>query len=138
MYERPGRQMHSFRTQFLVLMSADIVAKLHPIIWSCIWLRVISYKFLQYFESTYFRTLAYNGFYKFKRERFHSIYSGFFQSLYLGCKVSNQVNTNFEKRNVPQAASGNFVQKWLVCKECVLYNICFFISGQNSWKTRLK
>ena len=29
---RPGRQMHSCRTQFLVLMSADILAKLHPII----------------------------------------------------------------------------------------------------------
>ena len=126
--------MHSFRTQFLVFMSADIVAKLHPIIWSCIWLWVISYKFLQYFENTFFRTLVYDGFYKFKRERFHSIYSGFFQSLYLGCKVSNQVNTNSQ----PLAASGNFVQKWLFCKKYVLYNICFFICGQNSWKTRPK
>ena len=31
-YERPGRQMHSFPTLFLVLMPAGIVAKLHPII----------------------------------------------------------------------------------------------------------
>ena len=130
--------MHSFRKQFLVFMSADIVAKLHPTIWSCIWLWVISFKFLQYFENTFFRTLVYDGFYKFKRERFHSIYSGFFQSLYLGCKVSNQVNTNFEKRNVPQAASGNFVQKWLFCKKYVLYNICFFICCQNSCKARPK
>ena len=130
--------MHSSRTQFLVFMSANIVAKLHPIIWSCIWLWMISYKFLQYFENTFFRTLVYDGFYKFKPERFHSIYSGFFQSLYLGCKVINQVNTNFEKRNVPQAASGNFVQKWLFCKKYVLYNICFFICCQNSWKARPK
>ena len=31
-YEHPGRQMYSFHTQFLVLMSAGILAKLHPII----------------------------------------------------------------------------------------------------------
>ena len=29
----------------------------------------------------------------------------------LACKISNQVHTNFEKIKVPQAASGNFVQK---------------------------
>ena len=53
-YERPGRQMHSFPTHFLVLMPADIVAKLHPIILSCISLWVFYYKFLQYFENTSF------------------------------------------------------------------------------------
>ena len=31
-YHRLGRQMHSFSTHFLVLMSAGTVAKLHPII----------------------------------------------------------------------------------------------------------
>ena len=69
-YKRPECQMHSFRTQFLVLMSAGIVAKLHPINWSCIPLWVISYKFFQYFENTFFRTLVYDGFYKFKWERY--------------------------------------------------------------------
>ena len=31
-YGRPGRQMHSFPTHFLALVSVGIVAKLHPII----------------------------------------------------------------------------------------------------------
>ena len=34
-----------------------------------------------------------------------------FRDCILTCKISNQVHTNFEKRKVPQAASGNFVQK---------------------------
>ena len=34
-----------------------------------------------------------------------------FKDCILACKISNQVHTNFEKRKVPQAASGNFVQK---------------------------
>ena len=46
-----------------------------------------------------------------------------FRDCILTCKISNQVHTNFEKRKVPQAASGNFVQKWLFCKTYVLYNI---------------
>ena len=54
------------------------------------------------------------------------------------CKISNQVHTNFEKRKVQQAASSNFVQKWLFCKTYVLYIMCFFICGQNSWKTLSK
>ena len=44
----------------------------------------------------------------------------------LACKISNQVHTNFKKRRVQQAASRNFVQKWLFCKTYVLYNIWFF------------
>ena len=63
-YERPGRQMHSFLTQFLVLMSACILAKLHPIIWSCISVWVFSYKAFQYSKTPFFRTLVYDGFYK--------------------------------------------------------------------------
>ena len=51
----------------------------------------------------------------------------YFKDCILACKISNQVHTNFEKRKVPQAASGNFVQKWLLFKTYVLYNICFFI-----------
>ena len=35
----------------------------------------------------------------------------FFKDCILACKINNQVHTNFEKRKVPQAASGNFVQK---------------------------
>ena len=62
----------------------------------------------------------------------------FFKDCILACKISIQVHTNFEERKVPQAASGNFVQKWLFCKTYVLYNMCFFICGQNSWKTRSK
>ena len=58
--------MFSFCTQFLVLMFASIVAKLHPIIWSCILLWVFSYKFLQYYKNTFFRTIVYDGFYKIR------------------------------------------------------------------------
>ena len=63
---------------------------------------------------------------------------GSFKYYILACKITNKVHTNFEKRKAPQAANGNFVQKWLFCKAYVLYNICFFIGGQNSWKTRSK
>ena len=55
-----------------------------------------------------------------------------FKDCILACKINNQVHTNFEKRKVPQAASGNFVQKWLLCKTYVLCNIFFFVCGQNS------
>ena len=34
-----------------------------------------------------------------------------FKDCLLACKISNQVPTNIEERKVPQAASGNFVQK---------------------------
>ena len=34
-----------------------------------------------------------------------------FKSCIVTCKISNQMHINFEKRKVPQAASGNFVQK---------------------------
>ena len=61
-----------------------------------------------------------------------------FKDYILACKIRNQVDTNFEKRKVPQATSGNSLQKWLFCKIYVLYNICFFICGQNSWKSRWK
>ena len=33
-----------------------------------------------------------------------------FKNCILVCKISDQMHTNFEKRKVPQAASGNFVQ----------------------------
>ena len=71
--------------RFSVLMPAGIVAKLHPIIWSFILLWVFSYKFLQYFENTFFRTLVYNDFYW---ERFYSNYSRFFQRLSLHVKLA--------------------------------------------------
>ena len=60
-----------------------------------------------------------------------------FKNYVLACKISNQMHTNFEEREVPQAVSGNFVKKWLSVGH-VLYNIFFFICGQNSCKTRLK
>ena len=52
---RPGRQIHSFCKQFLGLMSLGILAKLHPIIWSCISVWLLSCKFLQHFENTFFK-----------------------------------------------------------------------------------
>ena len=61
-----------------------------------------------------------------------------FKDCILACKINNQVHTNFEKKNVSQTASGNFIQKWLFCKTYVLHNVCFFICGQNSWKTHSK
>ena len=44
-----------------------------------------------------------------------------FKDCILSCKISNQVHVNFEKRKVPQAASDNFVKKWLFCKAFVQY-----------------
>ena len=41
--------------------------------------------------------------------------------------ISNQVQTNLEKRKVQQAASGNFVHKWLFCKTYVLYNMFLYL-----------
>ena len=58
---RPWRQMQNFRTQFLGLIATGILAKLHPIAWSC----MFSYKFLQYFKNTFFRTPVCDGFFKF-------------------------------------------------------------------------
>ena len=52
------------------------------IVWICISLWVFSYKFLQYFENTFFRRLVYYDFYTFNWQRFHSNYSRFFQRLY--------------------------------------------------------
>ena len=54
-----------------------------------------------------------------------------FKDCIMACKISNQVYTNFEKRKVQQDAS-DFVKKLLFCKTYVLYNMCFFICGQNS------
>ena len=34
-----------------------------------------------------------------------------FKDCILACKISSQVHKNCEERKVPQAASGNFVQK---------------------------
>ena len=34
-----------------------------------------------------------------------------FKNFIFACKISNEMHTNFEKRKVPQAANGNFVQK---------------------------
>ena len=61
-----------------------------------------------------------------------------FKDCILACKIRNQMHTNFEKRKVPQTVSDNLAQKWLFCKTYVLYNICSFIGGQSSLKTRSK
>ena len=61
-----------------------------------------------------------------------------FKNCILACKISNQTHTYFEKRKVPQTASGNFGQKWLFCKTYVLQNFGFFICDQDSWKARSK
>ena len=53
-----------------------------------------------------------------------------FNDCILACR--NQMHTNFEKRKVPKAVSGNFAQKWLFCKTYVIYNICSCICGQCS------
>ena len=34
-----------------------------------------------------------------------------FKNYILACKISYQIHTNFEEREVPQAVSGNFVKK---------------------------
>ena len=64
-YERPGRQMHSFRKQFLVLMSAGILAKLHPItevVFRCGCFLISSSNIS---KTPFFRTLVCDGFYEF-------------------------------------------------------------------------
>ena len=45
-----------------------------------------------------------------------------FKDCIIACKISSQVHTNFEKRKIQQADSGDFVQKWRFCKTYVLYN----------------
>ena len=49
-------------------------------------------------------------------------------------KIRNQMLTNFHKKKVPQAVSGNFGQKWLFCKTYILCNICSFTCGQSFLK----
>ena len=34
-----------------------------------------------------------------------------FKNCVLACKIRNEIDTNFEKRKVPQAAIGNLIQK---------------------------
>ena len=46
-----------------------------------------------------------------------------FKDCILAYKIRNQMHTDFAKRKVPQAACGNFAQKWLFCKTYVRYNI---------------
>ena len=57
-YERRGRQMHSFRTQFLILVSGGVLGKLHPIIWSCISLWMFPYKLPQFGKCLYLEHLC--------------------------------------------------------------------------------
>ena len=129
---------HSFRT-ILVLMCADILAKLHPTISSCISLWVFSYKLLQYFENIFFlKHLCTMASISSIEKDFIATSRDSFKNCILTCKISNEMYTNFEKWKVPQAASSNFVKKWLFCKMYVLHNICFFVCGQNSWKARSK
>ena len=74
----PGCQKHDFRTQFLGLMSAGILAKLHPITWHCISVWVFFVSSSNISKTYFFRTLVYHGFFRLKWERFNSNYSRFF------------------------------------------------------------
>ena len=137
-YERRGRQMHSFRTQFLILVSGGVLGKLHPIIWSCISLWMFPYKLPQFGKRLYLEHLCTMASISSVKKDSIAPTRDSFKNCILACETSDQMHTNFQKRKISQAASGNFVQKWLFCKTYVLYNICFFICGQKSCKTRSK
>ena len=51
---------------------------------------------------------------------------GSFKDYVIACKIGNQIHTKFKKRNILQATSESFAQKWLFCKTYVLCNIFFF------------
>ena len=53
-------------------------------------------------------------------------------------KIECKMYIKFKYRKVPRRASRSFVQKWLLCKKRVRYNICSMICGQNWWKIFLK
>ena len=38
-----------------------------------------------------------------------------FENWILACKIRNQIHTNFEKRKVPQAVSGNLAVRHMFC-----------------------
>ena len=106
-YERAGRQRHSFRKQFLVFKSARISAKLQPeVVFRCGCFLISSSNIS---KTPFFRTLVYEGFYKLIEKDSIATTRDSFKNCILACKISNQMHTNFEKRKVPQAASGNFV-----------------------------
>ena len=50
-----------------------------------------------------------------------------FKDCLLACKISNQEHTNFQKRKVQQAASGNFVRKLLFCKTCSVQYVLLYL-----------
>ena len=114
-YDVQDAQMHSFCGQFLVLMSAGILGKWHPIIWSCISLWVFSYNFLRCFENNFLEHL-----YTVEKDS-TVITRDSFKNYILACEISNQMHTNLEKRKVPPAFSGNIVQKWCSAQNFVLY-----------------
>ena len=101
-YERPGRQMHSFEVVFccghFLISSSNILEH------SCKMASISS------IEKDSIATTPDS-----------------FKDCLLACKISNQEHTNFQKRKVQQAASGNFVRKLLFCKTCSVQYVFLYL-----------
>ena len=101
-YELAGRQMHSFRTQFLVLMSAGILAKLHlssEVVFRCGCFFISSSNISKTSFLEHLCTMTSISW--FEKDSVATIRDSFKKCI-LACKISNQMHTNFEKRKVPQ------------------------------------
>ena len=106
-YECPRCQVDSFRTPFLVLMSAGIAAK-SEVVFRCGCFLTSSSTISKTLLLKHLCTMAFIS----SIEKDYIAATGdSFKDCILTCKISNQLHTNLEKRKVPQAASGNFVQK---------------------------
>ena len=91
---RSERQMHDFQTQFLCLMSAVILAKLHS----------IHYLKLFFGVQVFLCTMALLS--SIDKDSTEAPPDSFITDFVLACKIKNQMQANFENRNVPQAVSG--------------------------------
>ena len=90
--------MQDARTQFLVLMPAGVSAKWRPITWFVIQCDYFLVSSSNISKVPFFRTLVYDGFFKFSCERSIATTRDLLQYCILACKLRNQIYTNFEKR----------------------------------------
>ena len=108
--QRPGHQTRNFRTQFLDLIPEGTLAKLHSVTWSCLLLRLFSCTLLQrLFLWVHLRIVP----------------QELLEILLKIVSLHVKLETKCIKAS-RQVASGNYDQKWLFCKACVLCNILFY------------
>ena len=121
--------MHSFCTQFLVLRSAGILYPITEVVFRYRYFLISSSNIS---KTPFFRTLVTVASISSVEKDSIATTRESFKNCILACKINNQMHSNLEKRKVPQAASGNYVQKCLFCKTYALYNICLFVFDQKS------